>query len=104
MNATHRLTGRPLSRSFVSSGNQFGGPSSLPSFTASLLLNTTRLYSVPPPTMWRVQDSPRTPALSVHHGHTDTAPTVSGLAHPEATRPSAESAQPNPGSAHLPRL
>src|SRR5678816_149733 len=29
-------------------GQQFGGPSSLPSFTASLLLNTTRLYSVPP--------------------------------------------------------
>src|SRR5665811_1446915 len=47
MNAAHRLTGRPLSRSFVSNGNQFGGPSSLPSFTASLLLNTTRLYSVP---------------------------------------------------------
>src|ERR1035441_10361163 len=37
-------------------------------------------------TRWRVQDSPRTPAPYVHHRHTDTAPTVSGPAHPEATR------------------
>src|ERR1035437_10560243 len=48
MNVAHRLTGRPLSHSFLSSGNQFGGPSSLPSFTASPLLNTTRLYSFRP--------------------------------------------------------
>src|SRR4030095_2172366 len=58
----------------------------------------------PGPTIWRAQDSPRTHAPSVHHRHSDTAPTVSGPAHPEATRPSAESAEPNPGSTNLPRL